>query len=136
MQALIDSNVIINALTNREGSVEDERRILTFAASRMISLAVSAKQITDIHYVLRKYVADEGKRRQFLELLLRVFKILPLGRDSLAPALTSRCTDFEDAVLVETCLINDVSAIITNDKRLKTSTVKVLSPNEFLQTLR
>ena len=136
MVALLDGNVIIDALTNRPGSVEEERQILRLVASKKVSLAICSKQITDIHYVLRKYMPEESKRRTFIGLLLRSFEILPLYVDELRAALVSESKDYEDAVLIQVCKRNGIDAIVSNDLGgFSSSGIKVLSPKEYISTL-
>ena len=133
-RALIDSNVIIDALTNRPGSVEYERQILRFCVSRKLDLAISSKQITDIHYVLRKYFPEEVQRRAFIGILLRSFEVLPLNSNLIELAISSENSDYEDAVLSETALHNGIDVIITNDpKGYKKTNIKTISPSDFLK---
>lgn len=135
--ALIDSNVIIDALTSREGAVEQEREILRLAASKRVSLCISAKQITDIHYVLRKHYPEESRRRAFIELLLRCFEVLPLTCECLSSALDSPDADYEDAVLSASCIRNGISSIVTNDaKGFAKSGLTVYTPTKFIESLQ
>ena len=137
MKCFFDSNVIIDALTNRIGVVEDERRLLYAATVGEIQGVMSAKQLTDIYYVLRKYMPDDKKRRELISILLQGFEIIPADKSLLSAALSSGVLDYEDAIIAISAKKAGAAFIITNDtKGFLQSDVEVKTPKEAIALLR
>ena len=136
MKCFFDSNIIVDAFTNREGAVDIERRLLYGAIIGEVDGAVSAKQMTDIYYVLRKYIAKDGLRRELISILLEGLEILPTDKPLLKQALKSDVPDYEDAVIVECAKAVGSDFIITNDKDgFKHSDVAIKTPKEAVAFL-
>ena len=136
MKLFFDSNVIIDALTNREGAVEEARKLLYSATAGEIEGVVSAKQMTDVYYVLRRYIPEHSVRRDIISLLIEGFAILPVDKDVLQKALESVVPDYEDAVICACAEIASVDAIISNDKEIyKNGQIKAISPGEAVKQL-
>lgn len=135
MKALLDSNVIIDALSHRKGAAIGSQEVLISLADGTYEGCLASKQVTDIYYSLRKYV-DQDTRERFIRLLLRACTILPVGKKELEDAFSLGMRDYEDAVLCEVAQRNDVSTIVTNNaKDFESSSLSILSPEEFLKTL-
>ena len=133
MRVLFDSNVIIDAISSRPQSNEASKQLFLLASSRDIEGYLVSKQITDIHYCLRKYVSSEDKRCEFISFLLEAFQIIPLEKADLQKALTLRMKDYEDAVLVAASSRSSIDFIVTNDQKdFSSSRVKILTPQEAL----
>ena len=137
MKVLFDSNVIIDALSERDDS-NDCSSILFMKAIdyRNIQGYLLSKQITDIYYVLRKYVAEDI-RKDFINLLLKTFNVIDTKQDDLLSSLFVNGNDYEDDILMNAALINDLDCIVTNNiKDFKKSKIKVFSPTELAKELK
>ena len=136
MKILVDSNVIIDAVSSRRESNEASKKLFLLASSYEVEGCLIAKQITDIHCCLRKYISEEAKRREFISFLLEVFRILPLGKEDLQRALDLGMKDYGDAVLVSSSS-SDIDCIVTNNpKDFISSPLKALTPQEALKKLQ
>ena len=54
MRVLLDTNVIVDVLQQREPWHRDGEHIFLAAAMKQFTACVTAKQIADIHYLTRK----------------------------------------------------------------------------------
>lgn len=134
MKALIDTNIIIDALQSRADFLEDAREIMLRIAD--YDGYITANSISDIYYLQHKFFHDKKRARSNLADLLAIFGILDITSDDCHNALRSNIPDFEDAILVESALRNKMDAIVTrNTKDFRNSPIKVYSPYEFLQVL-
>lgn len=134
MKALIDTNIIIDALQSREDFLVDAREIVLRTTE--YDGYISASSITDIFYLQQRYFHDKKKARKNLAELLEIFNVLDTTAKDCRNALRSEISDFEDAVLVESALRSGLDCIITrNNKDFKNSKVKICSPTEFLEIL-
>lgn len=66
MRALIDACVVIDALQKRETFWQDAEKIFIAAGIGKFSGCISAKSITDIHYLMRKNIHSEEKTGRLL----------------------------------------------------------------------
>lgn len=129
---LFDTNVIIDALSGRTGDNKKTRDLLRRVLTKDIKGYLVSKQITDIYYVLRRYIPDDSERRKVISVLLDVFEILPLIKGELTYSLSLPFNDYEDAIIYETAKINCVNAIVTNNmKDFSNSKILIMSPNEL-----
>ena len=136
MKYFFDSNVIVDALTDRAGSVEEERRLLYAATVGEIEGIMSAKQMTDIYYVLRKHISDDKARRDLISILLQGFQIVSADKVILSLSLLSRVADYEDAVIAESAKQCGADCIITNDVRgFRNSGIDAKTPQEVASFL-
>ena len=55
MKALIDTNVIVDALTSREPWKESAEKIFLMTANQVMDAYITASSATDIYYLVRKY---------------------------------------------------------------------------------
>ena len=126
-----DTNVIIDAFANRDDNNRYARDLLRRVSTGKIKGFLCSKQITDIYYILRKYIISENERRRVISTLLDSFEVLPLIKSVLLYSLSLPFADYEDAVLYETAKINCVDAIITsNVKDFKNSDCMVFTPKQ------
>ena len=133
MRALIDVNVIIDAVEDREPFCELAYQIALLVERGYIEGCVTADSLTNLFYVVKRAGGLE-KARKVIEGTLKIFKVLDVTEMDCRLALLSGRADFEDAVLMESARRNGVEYIVTrNEKDFSDSPVPVISPEEFLK---
>ncbi len=116
LRALFDTNVILDALAEREGFSDDAKTLFRFVAGEKIAGYVCGSSVTDIYYLLNKEIGLQ-KSRYALGVLLDFFTIVNVGGAVCSTAYEMGWDDYEDAV-VATCAANaDVDVVITRDAK-------------------
>ena len=136
MKVFFDTNVLIDGITCRDYDYKNQKQLMRYVANETIEGYISSKQITDIYYILRKYVFSEDEKRRVLRVLLEQFETLPYLRSICEYCLKSNISDYEDAIVEETAKIFDIDYIVTNNTSdFKNSRVLVISPKELVTLL-
>ena len=130
MVILVDTNIIIDALANREPYADDAKRIMEKCAAREIT------GIPNLFYILRKNFSQE-ERRFLLKNLCEIFQISDLNEKKIVAALENNAfSDFEDGLQEECAVESMADYIVTrNPADFKHSRVKVILPDELLREL-
>ena len=116
MKALVDTNIIIDALTGREPFRETAEKIFMFAANQIEDLYITASSATDIYYLMRKHMHSSDQAKNAISKLLLDIK------------------DYEDAVVSYCAVRNQIDYIVTrNIKDYKESKIKAVLPDEFIR---
>lgn len=137
MKILLDTNVILDAVTQRYNDYNYSKFILQCAATNKIKGYISSSQITDLYYCLRKYVSDEEKKRNFIITLLSFLELVHPLKTNLISASKSIIDDYEDAVLDDIARINCIDYICTNNlKDFKDSKIAIINPKELTTLLK
>lgn len=137
MKALIDTCIIIDALQGRENFAENAQQIFLLAANRNISGYITAKSVTDIHYIMHRFFHNDKITRNTLNKLLMIFDIMDTAGEDCKKALLSKISDFEDAVMVETAKRSKADCIVTrNTKDYVNADITVYTPEEFIHVVK
>ena len=132
MEAYIDTNVILDAMLDRDEWSKPAKQILYAAAYQTITASISTSSLTDIFYFLQKNTNSETAKKSILT-LLDLVDLLDVTSADCIHALASEMTDFEDALIVSVAKRNDIKYIVTRNKKDFTdSSVTILSPDEFI----
>ena len=133
MRVLIDTCVIMDAVQNREPFAQDAQTILLTVANQQIMGYVTAKEMTDIYYLAHRCTHDQGAARTIMGRLCTLLYILDTTESDIRRALASALSDYEDAVMVETALREEMDCIVTrNLPDYGASPVPAYSPHDFL----
>lgn len=134
MKVLIDTNVIIDGLQSRKGFLEDAGQVMLRAYD--YDGYITANSLADIFYLQHRFFHDKKKAKQSITDLTKLFGIIDTTGNDCRNALRSEMNDFEDAILMESALREDIDVIVTrNTKDFKKSTIKICTPVEFFQLL-
>jgi len=136
MVILVDTNILVDVLMEREPYRKEAEEILTKCASRKVIGYLAAHSVTNLFYILRKAYNQE-ERRTFIKDLCSIFRISDLtAKKILAAAENEKFSDFEDC-LQEECAIEAMADYIVtrNPADFSNSRVKVIQPGEFLKLL-
>ncbi len=140
MKMLVDTNVIIDVLQNRQPWCEAGKKLFLSIANKQIDGCVTAKQIADIYYFSRKQFTEQenvdSKSRAVITKLLSLFDLLDtLGIDC-KDAVAIENNDYEDAIMIATAVRSGMDGIITRDKNhFCSAAVPVYTVDEFLLKL-
>lgn len=133
MKALIDTNVIVDALTSREPWKDSAEKIFLMIANQVVDAYITASSATDIYYLVRKYLHSTEQAKQVMGKLYSLMGILAVTRDECMDALASAVSDYEDAVIERTAVKADMNYIITrNVKDYQEGMVKAILPDDFI----
>ena len=134
MKALVDTNIIIDALTGREPFRELAEQVFMLAANQIEDLYIAASSATDIYYLIRKYLHNTNQAKDTMTKLYELFYILDVTSSDCRDALTSKINDYENAVIVSCASRNQMDYIVTrNIKDYKKSKIKAVLPDEFIK---
>ena len=137
MKVLIDTNVIIDALTSRKPWSESAEQIFIMSANHMMDMYITASSATDIYYLVRKYLHSTDQAKQVMEKLYSFIGILTVSGAECIDALASAVSDYEDAVVERVSVKADMDFIITrNVKDYQQGMVKAISPDDFIVLMR
>ena len=133
IKAFFDTNVIIDAITKRDNNFKDSSTLIREILKGKIIGYICSKQITDIYYILRKYISNEEQRLKYINTIIKTFKIFPLMQGDLLAAYNTKIKDYEDAILDEVAKVNMIPYLISNNSMdYANSKTVVLTPNQFL----
>lgn len=133
MKVLIDTNVIIDALTSREPWNESAETIFIMAANHMMDMYITASSATDIYYLVRKYLHSADQAKRVMEKLYSLVGILTVSGAECIDALASSIDDYEDAVVERVSVKADMDYIITrNVKDYQQGMMKTIFPDDFI----
>lgn len=136
MKILLDTNVIIDALTSREPWNKSAEKIFLMGANHIVDMYITASSATDIYYLLRKFVKDTAGSKQIMSKLYSLIGILDVTAANCVEALASPISDYEDAVVEKVAASKEMDYIVTrNINDYKEGTVKVILPDDFISML-
>lgn len=135
MVLLIDTNVVLDYLLEREPYFKDANSILALCRTDEIKGYLAFHSVSSIWYTLRKH--SEIERRYALLEVAVLLEVAAAPHEAVVDAILNEdFADFEDC-LQEKCAI-DVEAdyIVTgNVKDFKTSTIPAVTPAQMLEIL-
>ncbi len=136
MKALIDTCVIVDVLQKREPFYKSAMDIVLAVSNRRCLGVLTAKSVTDVHYILRRSIHDEEEVRKLLRILFTLFDVEDTFSTDCQLALGSPMKDYEDAIMVQTAIRVGADCIVTrNLKDYRLVALPVFSPEEFLEKL-
>ena len=136
MKILIDTCVIIDALQARKPFNEDAEKVILAVAQNKCEGYITAKSVTDIYYLIHRCTHSDSETRNIISKVLMIINILDTTGIDIKKAMLSEMSDYEDAVMVETALRENVDLIVTrNIKDFVKAKVKVKTPTEFIDNI-
>ena len=135
MKLLIDANVILDILQERQPHYDDSLAVWEFCEQKFAEGFISALTFANIMYVLRKDIDADDIARLF-RMLKHVLSIAPLTEVEMRMAADMLWKDFEDALQAATAHSVAADYIVTRNKQdFKDSSVPSITPKEFLQSV-
>ena len=133
IKAIIDNNVILDVFQNREPFVQHSSKVLRLVETNRLKGFITANSITDIYYVLNKFIKDKEKLYSIVEILLRLVDIIDVTALDVKEAFHPDVADFEDELICVCAKRAKIDYIITRNKKdFRQSPVKAITPEEFL----
>ena len=134
MKILVDTNIIIDALTGRVPFRVSAEQIFMLAANQLQDMYITAGSATDIYYLIKKHLHNTEQSKNTMSKLYQLFGILDVTANDCQDALLSNMNDYEDAVVSCCAKRNQMDYIVTrNIKDYKQSKVKALLPDDFVK---
>jgi len=132
----LDSDVLIDFYADRDDFSNSARKIFEHAElhKRDMRLITTPVAISNVHYLLKKYLEKELLSRCFDHLISNV-EIIPMSGEVVQHAYDLGWSDFEDAMQHQACVDyrKDTIIITRNVKDYKKSILKVMSPKTFVR---
>lgn len=131
MRAFLDTNVLIDLLTERPPEGAEAVKLLAMQELGDVELWASAKSFTDMFYVMRKENPSEVVQQAFID-SLEYLQVCELGCEDIRAAAERKWTDFEDC-LIDVCAEKiRADVLLTRDKDgFKQSRLKTASPKQM-----
>lgn len=135
MRILLDNDVVLDYILNREKHFPDTASIFRHLDHGTIDVFVSSITPVNVFYTTRKEKGLENAK-QAVKFLLDTVQFCPTDRSVLLNAQQLGFSDYEDAVQCASAIAENLDGIVTrNTKDFKNSPIPVYSPAEFLAAL-
>lgn len=136
MTILVDTNIVLDHLDDRDPFRENAGKILGLCAEEHCEGFIAAHSITNIFYILRKKVSSE-KRKEILLDICEILCVSGVDHVALLEALRNNTIDdIEDSLQINCAKAIGAEYIITRDlKDFAQSPIPAISPDRFLELI-
>ena len=136
MKILVDSNVALDYMLQREPFFDDAERVVALVSGK-VEIMISASVVTDVFYITRRHLGEKKQAMTALKKLLFRINVATVSEDEIHQAIALDWSDFEDAVQYVSGRTACVDFIVTRDKKNYCSaSIPVVSPDELLALLQ
>ena len=134
MKVLIDTNVMIDAITKRDNASSFSADVIALCSSNRITGFAAPHSFSNLYYILRKEYSDKN-RRVIIGEYSKILNVVSMNEDVIYAALNNNnITDFEDAIQYACAESVGADYIVTrNVKDYGRSPIRAISPGEFLK---
>lgn len=132
MKVLIDTNIVLDLLLEREPFVETASDLFEQVERGSLKGYIAATSITNIFYIIRK---AEGREVALAAIhrLLTGLQFCSVNRQIVKTALSLGLKDFEDGIQLACATLNQLDAVVTrNGKDFPDDNLSIYSPTELL----
>jgi predicted nucleic acid-binding protein len=134
-RALLDVNVILDVLQQRQPFYHDSAAVFAAAETDRLTGLVAAHSVTTLFYLLAKYGSPDAARVHTLD-LLSVLEVAPVDAQVLGQALALPYRDLEDGVQMAAARQAGAHYLVTRDRAgYAAGPLPALSPAELLALL-
>ena len=134
MRCMIDTNIILDVLMEREPFYEASKTVLSFCEENKVQGFISASTATDIFYIIRKALGSTDDAYDALGHILNIVKVLTVTNEDVNAAFLQKAKDFEDCLLATCARSNKCDAVITRNKKdFLTFGITLYSPEEIIE---
>ena len=135
MRLLLDANVVLDVLANRQPQIKESAAVLTFIEAGHATGLLAAHSVTTLHYLLHKHLGPKKAAAAIAD-LVSLLRVVPVDHETILLALSLGWRDFEDAVQAAAAIRAKATHIITrNPKDYRNLSLPVMLPEEFLRTI-
>ncbi|MEE5991762.1 MAG: PIN domain-containing protein [Oscillospiraceae bacterium] len=136
MKVLIDTNILLDYLTQREPYFQDVLQVVT-ACKGDLQGCIAAHSVSNIFYILRHDIPEQ-ERRKLLIAMCQMFDVIGIDQQKLLSALHNQnFKDMEDCLQMECAVSFGADYIVTrNVKDFVKSSIPVVTPEEFVLILK
>lgn len=131
---LIDTNVLLDYLLEREPFFEDAKKVILSCTEGNTKGCIAAHSISNMFFILRKdYTVKE--RREILLNICTIFDVEGIDRAKLLSGLANEeFSDFEDCLQMECAKSYGAEYVVTrNVLDYSMSDIKAILPSEYLE---
>ena len=133
MNLLIDSNILLDILQEREPFIINSYKIWTLCEKKQVEGFISAITFANIAYIMRKQIQPDNIDH-ILKRMSQIFSFADLKFFDLENAANLKWKDFEDAIQYVTAERINADFIITrNVKDFENTKIPAITPNDFLE---
>ena len=131
MKLLIDANILLDVLQNRENFVRASSMVWKLCETEQAKGYISALTFANLVYIMRKEM-DAQRIEEVLHMLSLIFEFAELNDSDLFRAAALQWPDFEDAVQSVTAERIHADYVITRNVRdFSRSKVIAFTPDEY-----
>ena len=132
----LDADIVLDLLARREPWFQQSATIFSRIQAGEYYGATSVLVFANVFYILRK-IKGQKAAREALQTLKSLLRVMTTSEASLETALHSTFTDFEDGIQYFTAQSGGANLLITrNIKDYKTQNLPVMTPQQFLESLK
>lgn len=133
MRLMIDTNIFLDVLAEREPFFKDSKAVLDLCENKRVQGFLPASSATDIFYLIRRQLHSVDLAYKALGSVLDIAKVLTVTNEDVLNAYLQRASDFEDCLLATCAKANQCDAIVTRNKKdFLSFGITLLSPEELL----
>jgi len=133
MKGLIDTNVFLDVVLQREGFVESSGKVMDLVKEESIQGLMPGQSIPTIYFVVKKYYSH-ALAIKFLKEVTGFFRVISLTNEIIQSAFSLGFTDFEDALISETAHRQKCDFIVSNNVNdFRKSKRKVFRPVHLIE---
>lgn len=135
MKILVDTNLFLDVLLDREGLAGESQRVLDWCGLHPGDGWVAWHTLANLYYIGAKSVGEKGALRE-IKAILEVFEVCPVDSPAARAACDLPVADFEDALQIAAAQKAGAESIVTRNKKdFKNSPVPAWLPGEFLKKI-
>ena len=135
MTVLIDSNIVLDALLNNVGFVDNSKKLFDLAYKKRFTGYISASAVTDIFYISQKKLGKKGAKEAIKQLLHIYYPATVTDKD-IYKALDLTWDDFEDSVQFTVGEGLSADYIVTrNTQDFSSGHIPAVTPEQFMRII-
>ena len=135
MKILIDTDVLIDFLYQRENFFENAMKIVSLIESKKVNGYISSLIIWNLFYILSKHLGDKVARQKIKD-FRSIINIISIDDQIIDSALNSNIKDFEDSIQFFAAKKEFIDIIVTRNKKdYPKNIISIMNPTEFLNSL-
>ena len=135
MKILVDTNVILDVLLERQNFITDYQSALEKAISRGDRLYFSSSAATDVYYLIRKQTGDKVIALNAIKQMAEFLTFAEVNENCILAATSSKLSNFEDAIVDAVASYVKADCILTrNLDDFKNANNKAIDHSSFIRS--